>query len=146
MFASRARYALRAALWLADRYPRFASAHRVAEGLAASPKFMESILTDLSHQGLLVSQRGRAGGYRLARPPASVSVLDIVNASGVRLWSHECSPDSPACQGCDRVATCKVRLLLADCRDALEASLAAQTLDGLRPPPGAARPPLQPPS
>jgi Rrf2 family protein len=53
-----------------------------SEQLAASQdlphKYLESILTDLRRGGLLVSKRGADGGYRLARPAASITLADVV--------------------------------------------------------------------
>ncbi|MGH8987044.1 MAG: RrF2 family transcriptional regulator, partial [Acidimicrobiales bacterium] len=48
----------------------------VAQGLPA--KFLESILNDLRRAGLLRSQRGAEGGYRLARPPAEITCAEVI--------------------------------------------------------------------
>jgi Rrf2 family protein len=55
-----------------------------AEQLAAAqsipPKFLESILLELRHAGLVVSQRGAEGGYRLGRPAEEIAVADVIRA------------------------------------------------------------------
>ncbi len=55
-----------------------------AEGLATSQalprQFLQNILNQLRHTGLVVSQRGSEGGYRLARPPSEISLADIMRA------------------------------------------------------------------
>ena len=43
-------------------------------------KFLESVLSDIRRAGLVVSQRGRGGGYRLARDPSDISVADVMRA------------------------------------------------------------------
>jgi Rrf2 family protein len=43
-------------------------------------KFLENILADMRHAGLVRSQRGADGGYWLNRPPAEVTVADIIRA------------------------------------------------------------------
>ena len=53
---------------------------RLASSQAIPPKFLEHILTDLRRSGLIVSQRGSEGGYRLARPAEDVSLADVIRA------------------------------------------------------------------
>ena len=43
-------------------------------------KFLENILLDLRRGGLVVSQRGADGGYRLSRPAAEISLADVIRA------------------------------------------------------------------
>ena len=43
-------------------------------------KFLENILGELRHAGLVESRRGQEGGYWLARPPADVTVADVMRA------------------------------------------------------------------
>jgi Rrf2 family protein len=42
--------------------------------------FLQAILADLRKADILLSQRGQAGGWRFARPPAEVSVADVIRA------------------------------------------------------------------
>jgi Rrf2 family protein len=55
-------------------------AERVATAQHIPPKFLENILLELKHAGLVESQRGLDGGYWLARDPASITLADIVRA------------------------------------------------------------------
>jgi Rrf2 family protein len=70
-------YAVRSLCTLAeaDGDPRTAEALAQAQGLPA--KFLESILNDMRRAGLLLSQRGAEGGYRLSRPAAEITVADV---------------------------------------------------------------------
>ena len=43
-------------------------------------QFLEQLFSTLRRDGLLLSQRGVRGGYRLARPPEEISVLEVVQA------------------------------------------------------------------
>jgi Rrf2 family protein len=47
---------------------------------AIPPKFLENILSELRHAGLVESQRGSEGGYWLALPPEKITVADIMRA------------------------------------------------------------------
>ncbi len=71
-------YAVRALCTLAaaDERPVTAEALAISQGLPA--KFLESILNDLRRAGLLRSQRGSDGGYRLSRRADSITVADVM--------------------------------------------------------------------
>jgi Rrf2 family protein len=74
-------YAIRAALELAaaeDDKP--VKGERIATAQAIPLRFLENILMQLRHAGLVESRRGADGGYRLARPPTEVSLADVIRA------------------------------------------------------------------
>jgi Rrf2 family protein len=77
--SARVDYALRAASELAA-----ADGPRTVEQLSAAQripnKYLESILGELRRSGLLRSQRGPEGGYRLARPAAEISIADVIRS------------------------------------------------------------------
>lgn len=50
----------------------------IAERLGLPPQFLTKILRRLTTTGLVISQRGRAGGFRLHRAPGSISLLEVV--------------------------------------------------------------------
>ncbi|MFA5042550.1 MAG: Rrf2 family transcriptional regulator [Kiritimatiellia bacterium] len=82
--------ALHACVWLADDPERFHSARRMAAKLGFSPHHCAKILQQLVRSGILETERGPAGGARLARPPAEVTLLEIYGAVG----------GNPAYKGC----------------------------------------------
>jgi Rrf2 family protein len=71
-------YALRAMLELAAAAPEQVKGERIATTQEIPQKFLENILNDLRHGGLVTSQRGADGGYRLARPAAEITVADVI--------------------------------------------------------------------
>ena len=71
-------YALRATIELAAVAPEQIKGERLAAAQAIPHKFLENILADLRNGGLVASQRGADGGYRLARPPAEITVADVI--------------------------------------------------------------------
>ncbi|MFD3538628.1 RrF2 family transcriptional regulator [Streptomyces sp. NPDC058662] len=77
--SARADYAVRAALQLAaaqEGGPLKAEA--IADAQDIPHKFLEGILNDLRRGGIVLSQRGGNGGYRLARPAQSISIADVI--------------------------------------------------------------------
>ena len=73
-------YALRAMTELAAAPPGPVKGERLATSQAIPPKFLENILTELRHGGLVASQRGAEGGYQLARPASEITVADVIRA------------------------------------------------------------------
>jgi Rrf2 family protein len=73
-------YAVRALLALAARYPEQARAAELAAEQELPRKFLEAILGDLRHSGLVRSQRGAVGGFALAHEPAQITVGRVLRA------------------------------------------------------------------
>jgi Rrf2 family protein len=79
--SAKADYALRAALELARAGgDQPMKAERIAEAQEIPLRFLENILGELRHGGLVESRRGADGGYMLARPAAEVALADVVRA------------------------------------------------------------------
>ena len=80
--SAKADYAVRAAIELAGaqhaEHPTKGEAIAQAQGIPL--KFLENILSDLRRAGLVRSQRGPDGGYRLDRPPDEITVADVIRA------------------------------------------------------------------
>lgn len=73
-------YAVRAMLEIAAAGGTPVKGEAVAASQQIPPAYLESILSEMRQSGLLNSRRGPEGGYWLARPPAEISVADIVRA------------------------------------------------------------------
>ena len=74
-------YALRAALELAAAAgEKPVKGERIATAQAIPLRFLENILMQLRHAGLVESRRGADGGYRLAKPPEAVTLADVIRA------------------------------------------------------------------
>jgi Rrf2 family protein len=56
------------------------TAERLATAQAIPPKFLENIMLELRHAGLVSSRRGAEGGYQLARPAAEISLAEVIRA------------------------------------------------------------------
>jgi Rrf2 family protein len=73
-------YALRASLELAAAGGGPTKGERISQAQDIPLKFLENILLELRHAGLVQSQRGAEGGYWLARPPAEIKLADVIRA------------------------------------------------------------------
>ncbi len=77
---SKSRYAVVAMAELARSGDRPVPIAQVAERRGMPVQFLEQLFSTLRRDGLLVSQRGVKGGYRRARPPEDITVLEVVQA------------------------------------------------------------------
>jgi Rrf2 family protein len=73
-------YALRAAAELARADAGPVKGDRIAQAQSIPLKFLENILLELRHDGLVASQRGAEGGYWLARPADQITLAEIIRA------------------------------------------------------------------
>jgi Rrf2 family protein len=79
--SAKADYAVRAVIELAggaDGHPIKAERLATAQGIPLN--FLENILGELRHAGIVRSQRGAEGGFRLARPADQITIADIMRA------------------------------------------------------------------
>jgi Rrf2 family protein len=126
----RGRYVVRAAVFLAAAYGsgRVRTQREVSEAMAVPKAFVPQVLSDLVRSGLVVSISGARGGYRLARPPDQVQLLEVVEAGEGPMFAG-CGPSSAA----DRLGR-PLLALLADASTqflhALSVTSLAQLVDG----------------
>src|SRR6266545_3429193 len=73
-------YAIRAMIALSRHEDGRLSVPRIAEEMHIPVAFLPQVMRDLVAAGLVESASGRSGGYRLARPPAGIAVLEIVES------------------------------------------------------------------
>jgi Rrf2 family protein len=93
-------YAVRAAVELAaatDDKP--VKAERIATAQGIPLNFLENILGELRHSGIVRSHRGAEGGFRLARPATELTVADIIRAVEGPLASVRGGPPEDATYG-----------------------------------------------
>ena len=72
-------YALKAVLDLALHYSgESVTIHDIAQRIDAPVKFLEQVLLDLKKGGFVESRRGSIGGYLLSKPPADITIGEVV--------------------------------------------------------------------
>jgi Rrf2 family protein len=93
-------------------------------------KFLEAILLALKNGGVLTSRIGKGGGYSLAVAPRSLIVGRIIRILEGDLAPVSClSGENPVrCDECDDMASCGIRLVMADVQSAMNSVLDTVTL------------------
>src|SRR6266545_1346490 len=78
--SARADYAVRAAVVLAAAGDGPTKGEAIAQAQSIPLKFLENILGDLRHAGLVRSQRGADGGYWLAKPADEITIAEVIRS------------------------------------------------------------------
>lgn len=123
--SARTQYAIRAMSCLANRQDRCATSSEIAQAEGIPAKFLEGILSKLKASGLIESERGKNGGYRMAREPVDIRMLDIVEAIDGRIKPVTCV-DAPG--DCAFGDACLPRSFWIGLKDTIDAYLAERTL------------------
>ncbi len=125
-------YALRVLRHLAAHYGEGSlSSARLAKIERVPKKYLEQILTLLCKRGLLISERGKEGGYRLRKPPDEVTLGDVIRMVDGPLAPIPCASRSMPTEDPDCPYTresCWMRLLMLRVRDNISAILDNETL------------------
>ena len=131
MLSQKAKYGLRALVELARAEGAQLSAGELATRAGAPRKFLEAILLELSRNQIVVSRRGKFGGYVLARAPAGISFAEVIRIIEGPLALAPCvSPrlGFRKCADCPDLAACTLREALMRARDATADVLEGYTL------------------
>jgi Rrf2 family protein len=143
----RTEYGLIALVHLVDRPGAFVSAREIGDTYRVPRRLLAEVLKTLSREGLLTSQRGATGGYRLAREPELLSVATAVQAleggpsTGVCEPAGTVSGELPLLEseaGCDMSSTCPIKTPIQRLRAGIWSLLQQTSLRDLAAPTSAA--------
>ena len=124
--SKKADYALLAMRHLAANGARGSiSARELAETYAIPAELLAKVLQRLVRGHLLESQQGIRGGYVLARPAATISVAEVIQAVDGPLTVTACSEVD---QTCEQYAKCNIRDPLWKIKDRIVSALAATSM------------------
>jgi Rrf2 family protein len=121
----RAAYAIRAVVCLARAGEALTPSTRIADAMAIPSRFLPQVMGDLVRAGIVEARVGRSGGYRLARTPESVSMLEVVSAAELDIRRTRCVLRTTACSP---ATTCDVHRVFAAAQDAMLQTLATATI------------------
>lgn len=131
MLSQKTRYTIRALQHLADHYGQGSiRLDAIAEAQNIPRKFLTVILSEMAREGVVISQRGRDGGYELALPPVDIRYGDIIRLSRGSLALVPCASRNAyeTCANCLPEAECRLRGLMLKLRDETAAMLDRITL------------------
>ncbi len=122
-------YAIRAILYLA-RQPtgRLSLVGEIAGSAGVPRTFLSKILQQFTRTGLVSSFRGTGGGFTLARDPAGITLLEVVEAIEGPVLPNRCLVGEGTCE---RDGTCRVHEVWGRVRDEMVSILAGVTIEEL---------------
>lgn len=132
--SKKTKYALRALFELAGRYQQGpVLIAELSRHQQIPKKFLELILLELRNTGILGSKKGKGGGYFLARAPGSIRIGEVIRALDGPMAPVPCVSQTAyrTCEECENEATCGIRALMQDVRDATAKILDQESLEDL---------------
>lgn len=126
--SARSRYALRILLDIAlhatPERPR--TMREISRQQGISEKFISRLVVPLREHGMIHSVRGKQGGFKLARSPQDINLLEIIETMDGAVSIVDCAASGG---GCPRLPGCAVRMVWVDVNDTVRLSLAGITLE-----------------
>ena len=104
----------------------FISLADIAERQRESLKYLEASASQLTSAGLIVSARGKSGGYKLAKAPESYSAFEILQVGEGTLSPVQC-----LISGCENAVTCDTLPLFKELDEVIANFLNSKTLKDL---------------
>lgn len=102
MISKTALHTLKAVVALAERPNDFQGAGHIAEQIGAPQNYLGKLLQNLVQTGIVFSQKGKGGGFCLARKPEDVTLFDVVEPvdhasrwEGCFMGKPECDASNP---------------------------------------------------
>jgi Rrf2 family protein len=120
MLSKKAQYSIYALMHLAREYnngPVLIS--NIAEKEKLPKKFLEAILLDLKNYGVVMSKKGKGGGYYLKKSPEEINLAEVIRLFDGAIALLPCATYKyyEACAFCRDENTCGVRSVIKDLRD-----------------------------
>ena len=127
--STRGRYGIHAMYDLADHYgsgPQ--SIKLIAERQGIPEAYLEQLIAVLRREGLVISNRGAQGGYRLVRPPEEITVGEVLRALEGGLNLVDCLLDEDSC---GKSCACPSRIVWMKIRDGMNSIVDGITLQDM---------------
>ena len=126
MLSQKTRYTIRALQHLADNWRGGAvRLDAIAEAQNIPRKFLTVLLAEMVREGIVISHRGRDGGYELALAPVDIRYGDIIRLTRGSVALVPCASRNAHehCTNCLPEAECRLRGLMLVLRDEMAAML-----------------------
>ena len=134
MITREADYSIRALLFMSqpDKNDRVVPVKELAEATDIPYRFLRKIMLGLVNNGFVASIRGRNGGFRLAKRPRDITLLDVLHATDPRgITLNRCLREG---ESCSHSGYCPVHNQLCILQERLDESLQGITFATLQQP------------
>ena len=128
--STKGKYGLRAMIDLAQYSEQEAvSISSIAQRQKISESYLEQLVAKLKRAGLVISIRGAAGGYRLARPASDISVGDVLRALEGDVRAVICTAQTE--EGCEGEELCVTKYVWQRINESIEKTVDEMMIDQL---------------
>ncbi len=134
MLSKKCQYALHALVYIAEHDPsKVVTIQEIATKKNIPRKFLEIILSELKQGGVIVSRKGKTGGYYLERKPSEINILEVIRLIDGAVAMLPCVSLNfyESCGRCEDEATCKINKVFSAVRDQTLRILSTSTLADL---------------
>jgi Rrf2 family protein len=133
MLSKKCKYAIHALVHIARQPKEKFLIKDISAACRIPRKFLETILLDLNHAGILGSKQGKGGGYFLRRSPKEVNLAEVVRLFDGAIAAVPCATYKyyEACNECEDEETCAIRYAFLEVRNATVERLKKDTLESL---------------
>jgi len=118
MISKKTKYALKAVLMLTEKYASTDPVliAEIAQKESIPKKFLEAILLELKHKGLLQSKKGKGGGYLLARSPNQISFGEVIGIFENPFGALPCLDPKAhrRCGECKKGSSCGIQIVMQE--------------------------------
>ncbi|HVW55801.1 MAG TPA: Rrf2 family transcriptional regulator [Rhizobiaceae bacterium] len=130
MISQKAKYAIKAIVALAGADAEQLAISEIAEQENIPKKFLEQILLDLKHHGIVTSRRGKTGGYALLKKPDQITLGEILRIVDGPVAPLPCLSRTAyrRCEDCDSEESCPVRGAFSSVAEATRRILDSTTI------------------
>lgn len=120
MITRKTDYAVRCVLYLAESQKEVVMVSEIAKEMKIPKSFLSKIMQKLAKAGIVKSLRGAKGGFRLAKKPTEISLLDVVETMEGSVAMNICAIDQ---KKCSLSSKCSVHPVWVEARENLETRL-----------------------
>jgi Rrf2 family protein len=134
MLSKKTKYGIKALVYLAElSSAKPVGIQEIADQKQIPKKFLDAILLEVRKAGILLSRKGKGGGYSLARAPQDISLGAIIRVLDGPLALTPCASRTAfqPCDDCDDVNACRIRQVMIDVREAMATVLDDRSLADL---------------
>lgn len=122
-------YALRALSYIVKADPEKTYMRSELSEICGIPdSFLGKILQSLAKSGIMVSERGKKGGFKLSKPANEITLYDIISSIEGNVMVNECLLDQ---EFCDNSSSCKIHSVLGNIRHNLIEDMKNHTLEDI---------------
>lgn len=131
MLSKKCKYAIHALMHMARRPEEKYLIREISASCNIPKKFLESILLELKHAGILGSKAGKGGGYYLRRKPREINLAEVIRLFDGAIAAIPCATYKfyEPCKECQDEATCSIRHAFLEVRNATVQMLKKDTLE-----------------